>query len=297
MAILAALGLAATVTILVSGVRLEVDQAGARVPIRRLPAIGAAVLLVPILGISLYALVPWLRHAASTGALPPGLTPSQVFTNTWVPPLGSALVGVAVAGLAGFGIGALRPFGRRSELLLLPFAPFLLVGSGPLALRAYAAGATADRLDSVLGLVPPTRLVIPALFVFTLLFRGQSFRAGRERQLGRGAAGWWRGYLVPALPMFLIVTVATWVVQAQDLTWPALSGSGRYSTGPVVLVTQLREATVASGAGLSDPPYALVLPPVLLALLVAGAVVLQLTYLDRVALRVGRPEYEGGPRT
>jgi len=304
LAILAVLGVIATIVVLVTGMRLEVDReapataatsAGPSSPRARWPwaAILTGLLVAAVLGVSLYAMIPWLRHAASSGGLAAPLTGTRVLVNTWVPPLVSTGVGVAAAALAGFGIGALRPLGRASELLLLPFAPYLFVGIGPLALRAYAAGATADRLDSLIGLVPPTRLEVPALFLFTLLFRGQAMRAEQQRQRGAGPAGWWRGLLRPALPMIGLVALASWVVRAQDLLWPVLSGSGPHATGPVVLAGQLRAVDGSPG----DPAYALVMPPLVLLVLIAIAVLAQVTYLDRVALRVGRPEYPGGPRT
>jgi hypothetical protein len=203
------------------------------------------------------------------------------------------VVGVIAALLAGFGIGALRPLGPRSELLLLPFAPWLFVGTGPLALRQVAAGLTADRTDALFALVPPTRLSIPALFVFALLFRGQrdSWRTG-ARTAGAAARA-----LLPVLPMAALVAGVTWLMHAQDLLWQfagALAVGHR--TGPVAVLEQVRLAA-ADQLG-----YGLALPPLLAAALLAAAVALQLGYLDRVTLRLGGPEPgarvagENGPR-
>ena len=292
---LACLGIAATILIIVTGARLEVDR-DQRCPDQPaswersglLAAMAMKFLVMTVLIISGYALWPWLG-ALFAGARPPDGSSSAaaMFAHTWLPPLVSTIIGVGTAAIAGYGIGALRPLGRRSELLLLPFAPFLFVGVGPLALRAYADGATASRLDSMLGLVPPTRLVIPALFIFTLLARGQAIRAELSRRDGHPME-WGRAYLRPALPMLGIVTATTWVVSAQDLLWPAISSSGRLITGPVRLYELL------GGGGLRGPvPVSLAIPGWLLVVLLVAAVVAQLTYLNRVALRVGGAQEQG----
>ncbi|MFG2043379.1 sugar ABC transporter permease [Dactylosporangium sp. NPDC048998] len=290
------LGLLATLLVIVTGLRLEArpavsdvadisaatDAAHSR---RGLARPGAAALLVVVLVVTGVGLWPWLSHL---GDSPRADVPST-WVNTWLPPVISTLVGVTAAALAAFGISGLRPLGRHSEWLLLPFGLFLFVGGVPLALRAFAAGATAGRLDSFLALIPPSRLAIPALFVLALLFRGQALRRDALMQQNRPAS-WWP-VVLPALPMLALAYVATWFVQAQDLIWPLITSSSQHPTAQFVMLQILQYGDV------DHLPYGRLLPiPLLLLLLLAG-VAAQLFYLDKVALHHGAVERDHPPRT
>jgi hypothetical protein len=101
--------------------------------------------------------------------------------------------------------------------------------------------------------------------------------------------------LLPVLPMVGLVFAVTWVVQAQNLMWPLISAADRaHDTGPAALL----RAFVDSGyTGDGRLPYSLGLPIAVFVLLFLATVAVQLTYLDRVALRAGRPERDGPPRT
>ncbi|WP_432832553.1 hypothetical protein [Dactylosporangium sp. CA-092794] len=282
------LGLAATLIAIVTGLRLQVrsDVAETPPPWRAVAAVVAGVLLLIVLGDTIAGLWPWLSRLGVSPA--PG-TPST-WVNTWIPPLLSTLVGVTAAALAAFGISGLRPLGRRSEWLLLPFGLFLFVGTAPLALRAFAAGATAGRLDTFLALIPPSRLAVPALIVLALLFRGQALRREVLHQENRPAP--WSSLVLPALPMLGLAYVATWVVQAQDLIWPLITSSGHHPTAQYAILTILTEYFDVDHA-----PYGSLLPIPLLILLLLLGVAAQLFYLDRVALQSGLPERDHPPRT
>jgi hypothetical protein len=280
--VLLLLGLAAALVIVLSGLRLTIE------PDRTGPAggsVGAAAVtglgLLGVLAVTGYGLWPWLSRL--TELAPAGGPPAgTVLVNTWLPPLFSTIVGVGLAAVAGFGIGGLRPLGRWSELLLVPFAPWLFVGIGPLVVAKFEAAAGAgrfgDRIDTLPGLVPPIWLVVPALFLFTLLFRGL---ADRPRPPG-GPAGY-RRMLVAALPMLVLAGAATWLVQAQSLLWGLVAGvSEDRLTGPVLAARQAVQSG-ADGAGLG-----LVLPVPAVVGFAAGLALLQLLYLDRLAIRAGR---------
>jgi hypothetical protein len=232
-----------------------------------------------------------LHHLGGSGRT--AVSAATVAVNTWLPPLFSTLVGVLVATLAAAGISWLRPLGRHSEWLLLPFGLFLFVGIGPLALRAYANGAVAGRLDSFLGLIPPVWVALPALFALALMLRGQALRGEALRQEGRDVpAG---RLLLPVLPMVGVVFAVTWVVQAQNLMWPLISAAEpQHDTGAAALV---RASVDAGYTGDNSLPYSLALPVAVFMLLFLAAVAVQLAYLDRVALRTGLPERDGPPRT
>ncbi|WP_432826968.1 sugar ABC transporter permease [Dactylosporangium sp. CA-092794] len=297
LAVLAALGLAATILVIVTRLRLELDPT-ARSADAAPPASGTGpvalivggILLLAVLGGIISGNVPLLRGMFNGAATPEDLSAGKAFLDTYVPPLLSAGVGVAAAALAGFGIGALRPFGPRSELLLLPFGPFLFVGTGPLVIQGYTHLKDAGLVDTLAGLTSPSLIAIPALFAFTLLGRGQAARAEQLRQAG-APVPWARTYLLPALPMLALTFGATWLAQSQDVLWQLVAGMHDALTGPVL-------AIVAQSAYATNPdsiPFAAVLPPAIAALTLLAAVALQLWYLDRLALRVGAPEPDPEP--
>jgi ABC-type sugar transport system permease subunit len=277
-------GLAAAVLILVSRLRIEFDpgyrsaeqEAGWSTP-RILAAVGAGVLLVAVLVVAGIGLWPWLSRLGRSAPLP-GAGPLTLLRNTWLPPLLSASVGVGVALLAAFGIGALRPLGRFSELLLLPFAPWLFVGFAPLVTHAFVS-TDHDRSNAFLALVPASWVSVPALFLATLLVRGQ---AARLRASGaRGADAVVRAYLLPVLPMALLLFGAVWLWQAQDVMWQEIMSNPQVNptvTMALLNTTALYDTRNVLGA---------VLPAGILAVLVALALAAQLGYLDRLAIRVG----------
>jgi hypothetical protein len=88
---------------------------------------------------------------------------------------------------------------------------------------------------------------------------------------------------VGALPMLVLAGAATWLVQAQSLLWGLVAGvSEDRLTGPVLAARQAVQSG-ADGAGLG-----LVLPVPAVVGFAAGLALLQLLYLDRLAIRAGR---------
>jgi ABC-type sugar transport system permease subunit len=273
------LGIGATVLVIASRLRIEVDPGYRSAdeprgwPASRLVAVVATVILLAIvLAVSLYGLWPWLSRLGDTT---PPRGGGSTFLNTWLPPLVSTTVGVGVALLAALGIGAFRPLGRYSELLLLPFAPWLFVGTGPLVGPVYSRMAHGGRLGSFLALIPPTWVAIPVLFVATLLFRGQEARWRAER--GDLA----RFLVLPVLPMLPLLFGAVWLWQAQDMLWQLTASTPEHPTAPAFIPGYAGYVPGHTGIGL-------VLPAALLVLFTLLAIAAQLAYLDRVAVRVGR---------
>ena len=267
LATLAVLGLAAMAIVLFTRLRLEVlpapvDEPAGWTPGRVTAAfIGGAGLLV-VLTVTAYGLWPLFAHLGTS------TVEADVVVNTWLPPLVSTVVGVTLAAAAGFGIGGLRPLGRWSEALLLPFAPWLFVGLGPLALANYDSARLGGRLDTFAVLVPPTWLAIPALVVFAVLARGLVASPG--------------GFRRAALPMVAIVGAATWLVQVQELAWALLAASKDHRNGAYVLLNQLNTY------GRSEIETGVALPGAAIVLFAAGLAIAQLFYLDRVVIRTGR---------
>jgi ABC-type glycerol-3-phosphate transport system permease component len=293
LAVLALLGLLAALLVILTGLRIEHD------PLRRSaddptgwPS--SRVIATVLGGLGLLISLPFLwngiwpalsRAISRTGGEEVAIGSStSLFVNTWLPPLVSVIVSVGLAVLAGFGIGALRPLGRHSELLLLPFAPWLFVGLAPLAIAKWDAVREADQLNTFIGMIPPVGIAIPALFVFTLLFKGQARR--REEMLASGMSSGdagVRAYL-PALPMLVLVGGFSWLVQSLDIFWPLLVASDPdHFTGPMVMLQAMTQFSTQDG-----PPIFLALP---VAAVLVSALVLaagQVLYLDRIAIRAGR---------
>ncbi|NJC15327.1 ABC-type sugar transport system permease subunit [Micromonospora profundi] len=287
--LLGTLGLLAVALLLLTRTRIAFtgwrDRPAEPTPaVRSRVALGLLVVgLLAFLGVLAYVLTPWLRLlTADVTALPRGVTAGQIQINTWLPPLISTVIGVGLAALAGFAIGGLRPLGRASELLLLPFAPWLFVGVGPLAGAHYLRARDAEQLNTFAALIPPSWLSIPALVVFTLFFRGQ-----RERWEGSGR--FISTMLLPALPMVAGAGLLTWLVAAQDWLWPRLvvAQNGLWPA-PNFLLYRLRGRFDAEGTAQGDLAQILPLPMLLFFLLAFLA--LQLLYLDRLVILAGRQE-------
>lgn len=268
--VLGVLGLAAVALLLATRTRIEVEPtepAPGPNPVAVAAVAAAGVVLLAIVG---YGLFPWLRDAASLGGdLPRGYSTGRIIVNTWLPPLITAVVGVALAALGGYAIGALRPLGRYSELILLLFAPWLFVGTGPLSIAGYLRARDLSQINTFIGLIPPAWLSIPALVLFTLYFRSR------------------RSTVVLALPLAALALLLAWLTSAQDLLWPYLvAQSPDHVTAPMAVTNTMRMWGGREGAlGLG-----LVLPLPILLFFTAAFVALQVGFLDRLAVRAGRDE-------
>ncbi len=285
--ILALQGILVTVVLLGVGARVELTPARSRVPVHAYaplpgaPAARAGLGRVAV-GLALLVLVVFLVLARAWVAglfasLPSSLSFDEavrIGLNTWVPPLLAVLVQVAVGALAGFGIGWLRPAGRRSEWLLLLFAPGLFVTLTPLLIATFVARTEAGTFGEG-RLVPPLLVSIPAIYVFTFVAAG--LRRGWDLDPAK------RGrVVVTGLAVALVAVVVLWVLQAQSISWNLVStpDPDRFG-GPLTLV---RLASALADGGI---PQQLATPIPLLAVLAAVAAV-GITGLDRLRLRVGR---------
>ncbi|MFC7546385.1 sugar ABC transporter permease [Plantactinospora sp. GCM10030261] len=288
LALLAVLGLAAVALLLLTRTRITFtgwrDRSDEPAGEDRSPGALAltAVGLLAFVGVLAYVFSPWLGDLFGDSELPSGLSTGEIRANTWLPPLVSTVVGVSLAVLAGFGIGGLRPLGRASELLLLPFAPWLFVGDGPLALAHFQRTQEADQISTFAGLVSPGWLCIPALVVFTLFFRGQHERwtAG-----GRFAST----MLVPALPLVAAAGLLTWLVNAQGWLWSQLvvTDMDRAPASNLLMagIAQFGQRPERMRAFIAE-----VLPLPLLLFFLVAFVAAQVFLLDRLAIRAGRTD-------
>jgi hypothetical protein len=183
-----------------------------------------------------------------------------------------------LAYLAALGIGALRPFGKRSELLLLPFSPWLFVTVAPLSLAAFQVIIAQN---DYLRLMPPISMSVPMLFVLTLFFKGQ---AAKWRAAGSGSGAFFTQLILPSLPLVLLLLAVGLLVGMKDPLWPLLVGTGpgmKMMTAGTALIrlstiSRANAPVVAAGITVFEAPVFLCF------FVIFGA--LQCFYLDRLAL-------------
>ncbi|MER6949900.1 hypothetical protein ABT294_38380 [Nonomuraea sp. NPDC000554] len=247
-------------------------------PSARRVSAGSVVAGVAALGVvtavALLLTWPWLS-ALFAATQPVTGAPSTLRTqvNTWVPAVIGALISVGTAYLAALGIGGLRPLGRRSEWLLLPFAPWLFAGLGPLSLADWQMLRGMRLVDTFLALIPPLLVSVPAMLVLTLLCKGLAERTDRD---------FLSGVVLPSLPMAGILAGAVALMNGQDLLWPLLAAQERdLATAPVSLLQQLMGFRQAS------PDVGVATPLAVVVVALAATVAAQLLYLDRLAITTG----------
>ncbi|YCK36661.1 carbohydrate ABC transporter permease [Actinomadura sp. ATCC 39365] len=232
--------------------------------------VAGAVALVLVVAVGLVCAWPWISGvlAGGDGAASGGLR-AQV--NTWVPAVVGALVSVGVAYLAALGIGGLRPLGARSEWLLLPFAPWLFVGTGPLGVADWQNMRNLRLVDTFFALFPPLLVSVPALLVLTLLCKGLAERNDRD---------FFGGVLLPSLPMAGVLAGAVTLVNAQDVLWPLL-----VAQNPELFTVPVTQMGLLGGYH-GVPDVGASTPLLVVAVALAAVVAAQLLYLDRLAISV-----------
>jgi hypothetical protein len=280
---LGVLGVVATFVAIRAGLRIEFTPDEPR---RRGqgagPVIGVLALVV-VMAIVVFGSWPWLSAAFSSGPRTAPVTLPENYLNTWVPPVLSALVSVGSAFLAALGIGGLRPLGRRSEWLLMGFAPWLFVGVGPLSLADFDNARRLHLLNHFIVLVSPILVSVPCLVILTFFCRGHSARWRADIAAGAPAApAFFRQVVTPALPLVGLLAGAVALLGAQGLLWPRLvATSPRTWTVPVTLLAQQAQFGVGGPAIRAATPIVVIV----LALIALGA--LQIFYLDRLVISTG----------
>ncbi len=228
-------------------------------------------------------------YARLERALPGG----QLLANTVVPvAIGVLLIQLPIAYLGALGIGALRPLGRHSEWLLLPFSPWLFIGALPLGIANYQRLQEAGLLNTFISLIPPSTLAVPMLFILTLRFKGGTVAWQAARAAGAPAVGsFLRLVIAPSLPLALLLALGGLVIGMQDLFWPLLvANSPEQRTIPLALV-ELNQRATADLPLITAAIWRFGLPGFVLLILVL--VPLQAFYLDRLALVTERSAAQG----
>jgi len=295
---LAVLGVVAGLVIVLSGLQLEMaprvpsTSAASRSKLA-VPALIVLLLLSLVLGAAVA--VPLLWNLFNSLTTPAAYTDflgkfqvGQVLANTVLPPSLAGLWQVVIAYLAALGIGAVRPFGRWSEWLLLPVCPWLFITVGPLSLAAFQNLRGFGLLGTMLGLIPPLPLSVPMVFVLTLFFKGQASARRAAQAGGKSGSGSFLTQLVlPSLPLAVLLYVVALLVGFQDLLWPALAGTSAATRTMVTTFLLLHAGGGISGQPMLSAAITLFELPLSIAFFLVLGIV-QILFLDRLALTTSR---------
>ncbi|MCP4541530.1 MAG: hypothetical protein GY832_30740 [Chloroflexi bacterium] len=215
---------------------------------------------------------------------------SRTLVNTVIPPLLAAIVQLLIAYLGAVAIGAIRPLGKYSEWLLLPFSPWLFVTVVPLSLVNYIGAQEFGILDIFMGLIPPLLFNVPTLFILTLFFKGQVLRwkATRDADAPSQAGGFFEHMILPSLPLAGVMLLFLLFIGMQDLIWPWISVNNEVNRSLNTTLLVLRGQFVGNWGLLAAAVTLTALPTALFFFFVLMA--FQLFYLDRLALRAGTEE-------
>ncbi|MBV6450611.1 MAG: hypothetical protein MHPDNHAH_01337 [Anaerolineales bacterium] len=148
---------------------------------------------------------------------------SDTFVSMWLnsilPPLLVILfVQLPVAYLGALAIGAVRPFGRWSEWLLLLFSPWLFVTSMPFALQRMLDLGDADALGTFSALLPSLLISVPMLVVLTIFFKGHEPKWRQARAEGTSVIrAFFTKLFLPSLPLAGFLAALAILVATQDL--------------------------------------------------------------------------------
>ena len=236
----------------------------------------ALIAVIPIFA-SIFGLLGFARGSALTGLTPsllgqltPGIQHQLLLVSAWL------VLVVPATYLAGLGIGGLRPFGRRSEWILLPFFPFFFVSIGTLWPVFYKLILNYSLFRDPLVVIYPILVNVPFLVLLTLFFKGQ-----REQWMNTTPRpSFFRGVVLPSLPVAVTLALAGSVFVIRDLVWQVASGS-KNDNLVQILLTNLEE--------LSNGMSSLVLFFTAASILAFFPVlaVLQVLVIDRVRIRAG----------
>jgi hypothetical protein len=289
LALLAVLGVAAVLVVVLTRLRVSVRpwrSPGGQPPVNAGAIVLALLALIAVAVVAVLATGPWFDALGG----PDPRVPSGGDGRTWPPAMLAALVSVGVAYLGALGVGGLRPLGRHSEWLLMPFAPWLFVGVAPLGIEFFKSLQEDGGLDDGAPF-PPILVSLVSLLVLAVLCRGQAERWQQQTSAGAPAGGaFFRTVVLPTLPAAALLFVVTVFVNAQDLFWSLLTvRSPENGTTPMLLTT------ANSSLGSQEFSVASATPVVAVVLGFVALAALQALHLDRLTATVGRPDDPTGP--
>jgi ABC-type sugar transport system permease subunit len=296
-------GLCAGLIIVLTGLRLEQVPGNKEVGLitrgGRRKVIAVLLLLVMLfIGSAgcLLSVLPRSWNVAASLGLPDAYTQTlrdlrpvsigQAWVNSILPSVLIFLLQMPIVYFAALGIGAIRPLGKRSELLLLFFSPWLFVTIGPLSPSAYLIARQLNLVNTTVALFFPSLFSVPILFILTLFFKGQEPRWRAALAEGQSPVNaFFSTLILPSLPLAVLLACVSLLFSMQDLLWPLLV-SAAPDRWPMTLVLLGLFGSPAPVPILAAPIVLFGLPVFLFFFLVFG--LFQTLYLDRLALVAGR---------
>jgi ABC-type sugar transport system permease subunit len=271
--VLAVLGILAVLVLILSRLRVSLEPRRATASRDSAAAVLGVVALVAIVAGIVLTSLPWFSAlSGSDPEIPPGAQ-----ARTWGPAF-LALVPVGVGYLAALGISGLRPLGRHSEWLLLPFAPWLFVGIGPLALEFFTSLREDGELNTTGALNPRILMSVLSMVILAVLCRGQSRHWQRQVAAGAPAGpAFFRTVVGPTLPLAGLLFVVTLFLTAQELLWPLL-----VSLDPDHLTVGLALSRESGSYTARDFSVAAATPVLAVVLGALALIAVQVLHLDRL---------------
>ncbi len=289
------IGLIVGVIVIASGLRLESVPPEKPIGMGGSARSSLAILSLVVLGtialiISVYAMLPYILalvgklNLPGASGSPEGTIPADVLINTVLPPIvGVIAFQLPIAYVGALAIGALRPLGRRSEWLLLPFSPWLFITALSLMLPEWLNARNIGILNTLGGLTAGHAVLnVPMLFILTLFFKGQTRRwqAGESHD----GASFARTVILPSLPLALALAGIAIAVGQQSLLWPLIATNSKaLFTAPLAAIAL--QSSFSATNGIASVLAQFILPTFVIYL--AGLVVFQLFVADRLAAVTG----------
>ncbi len=295
--VLAICGLIAGLVMVFSGLRLSLAPRAGLVSMENSPS-SSKVLPLVLLILSLLFILPictlgllpilWTGRMAMRPMVGEALLYSfptnQILTNTFLPLLLLVfLIQLPIAYLGALGISALRPLGRWSELLLLPFTPWLFVTMIPLSVRYFLRMRGIGAINQLASLAPPLVLNVAMLVILALFFKGQEAAWQEARAAGEtGAKAFFGKLILPSIPLALFLGAAALFAGAMSAFWPLVTISDQ-RLYPVSLVLIWLQNQYAMDARLLTILIARLLLPVTTVFFLIFAL-FQIFFLDKLSL-------------
>jgi hypothetical protein len=229
--LLALLGLTASIVLVATNFRLDLHRfvSGTKSAgwwVSLVLGLGVFVVVVATIATFFTGFVVYSSKLASLGLLPQSDTGPNGFAplisslgNMVLPVLVWLCVSSLITYLAAFGIGALRPFGRYSEWLLLPFFPYLFVSVVTLSPVLLDALINLKLFGTQVALTYPLLIFVPQLIFLTLFFKGQVY----SRAQANPRPAFPRAILLPSIPVALTFAAVSGLLSVRDSYWYAVS--------------------------------------------------------------------------
>ncbi len=237
----------------IEAVEDSAEAASSSGPAMIVSILGGLILLAVVAMLAWIYLTPLLGGSETRTAEPRTLA---VWSDSLLSPFAGVAVHLTLALLGGYAIGGLKPLGRQSLWLLVPFAPWLFVAPTLHVFDWFPKYQAMGLLGTWVAMIPPG-FNVAALMILAVAFFGVPEPASAR---ARG------------LPLMIALAIGalSWQAAIYNYAWQALLGGPRASTW-LMLAVQSLQSRASMGADIWGPVLA---PAVVIGLfLVAWAVV------------------------